>query len=94
MRAIALLLSNRQYILDTKEATVYDTDVYAIVAHFFFEPMLGGMKWVQTIRAQHSALEPYIVGLRHDELYITPRQSRSLASSSWRLKHFTYTSAL
>jgi hypothetical protein len=68
LRAIALLLSNRQYILDTKEATVYDTDVYATVGHFFFEPMLGGMQWVQDIRAELPALEKYIVGLR-DELY-------------------------
>jgi Glutathione S-transferase N-terminal domain len=68
LKAIALLLSNRQYILDTNEATVYDTDVYSMVGHFFFEPMLGGMKWVKDIRAQHPALEKYIVGLR-DELY-------------------------
>jgi Glutathione S-transferase N-terminal domain len=65
LRAIALLLSHRKYILDTKEATVYDTDVYAILAHFFFEPILGSMKWVQDIRTQHPALEKYIVGLRN-----------------------------
>jgi Glutathione S-transferase N-terminal domain len=65
LRAIALLLSNRQYILGTKEATVYDTDVYSIVAHFFFEPILGGMQWVQDIHAEHPALEQYIAGLRN-----------------------------
>lgn len=68
LRALAVLLGNRKFILDTKEATVYDTDVFSFVGQFFLEPSVAEMEWVREIRKERPALVQY-VGRMRDLLY-------------------------
>jgi Glutathione S-transferase N-terminal domain len=60
LRALAVLLTNRTFILDTKEATVYDTDVFAFVDNFFSSPLTAESNWVREVRDEFPVLDRYI----------------------------------
>lgn len=64
LRALATLLGKNEYILGTKEATVYDCDVYAFVSHCFYDTTPAAMKWVKEIRKELTNLDAYIAHMR------------------------------
>lgn len=68
LTALAVLLGPRLYILDTTEATVCDTDVFAFVAPFFFEPLMADLEFVRDVREKHPIFVDYVNRMR-DLLY-------------------------
>jgi hypothetical protein len=64
LRALATLLGNNKYVLGTKEATVYDCDVYAFVSHCFYDATPAAMEWVKEIRKELPNLDKYIAHMR------------------------------
>lgn len=64
LRALAALLGANTYILGTKKATAYDTDVYAFVGHLFYDKTPSEMEWVKEIRKELPTLEGYIHRMR------------------------------
>lgn len=64
LRALSTLLGNSTYILGTKEATVYDTDVYAFVGHLFYDTTPSSLEWVKEIRKELPKLDRYIDQMR------------------------------
>jgi len=45
-------LGSNQFILGTKEPTVYDTDVYAFLSCFFTEPYPSMFEWVHQLKEE------------------------------------------
>jgi hypothetical protein len=64
LRAIQTALGNQSFILGTKDATAYDTDVYSFVNHVFNDPHLATEQWVLDIKKELPELVHYVHRIR------------------------------